>query len=63
VLGEVEHAAVARDLHVERRVVVEAVLPIDREAEEVDVELARLGLVEEAGGWGSSVAFAPCISS
>ena len=34
--------------HVERRVVVEAMLPLDLETEEADIELTRLGNVEDA---------------
>jgi hypothetical protein len=48
VLGEVEHAVAPRDLHVDRRVWLEAVLPVDPEAEPIDVEGARLRLIEDA---------------
>ena len=46
--GEVQHAAGARDLNVDRRGGVEPMLPIDREAEKADVELARLLDTEDA---------------
>ena len=47
-LAEMQDAAVAADRHVKRRIVVEAMLPLDLEAEEADIELARLGNVEDA---------------
>src|ERR1043166_6254128 len=43
-----EHAGAARDLHVQRKPLFEAMLPVDGEAEEVDVELPRLRLIENA---------------
>ncbi len=57
--GKVKNQSCARNLHVERKVLPEAMLPIHREAEEVDIKLPRLGLIEntqdgadtgEAGG-------------
>ena len=47
-LGDMEHDAVAADLHVERQAGLEAMLPVDRKAQPVDIELARLGFVEGA---------------
>ena len=41
-----ENAAVSGNLHVEWKVRLVAVLPVDLEAEEVGVELFRLGFVE-----------------
>src|SRR5262245_27741836 len=43
-----EDAFVFGDLHIERKSVFETVFPIDFEAEEIDVELAGLGFVEDA---------------
>jgi hypothetical protein len=43
-----QHAAVPGDLQVQRQRRLEAVLPVDLEAEEVDVELARLRFIEDA---------------
>lgn len=43
-----QDAAVAADRHVERCVVVEAMLPLHLEAEEADIEFTRLGNVEDA---------------
>src|SRR5690625_3939625 len=43
-----EPQGVALDLHVERQAGFEAMLEADRKAEELTVELARLGLVEDA---------------
>ena len=48
VLGDVEHNAVAADMHVERRGRVEPVFPVDLETEPIDIEFARLGFVEAA---------------
>src|SRR5437762_6625600 len=47
-LGNMEHDAVAADLHVERRARFEPMLPVHRKAEPIDIELARLGLIEAA---------------
>ena len=41
-LAQVQAEIAARDLGVEREAVAEAVLPIDLETEEADVELHRL---------------------
>src|SRR5262249_39923577 len=49
--GQVEHANVLRDLHVERRALLEPVLPIDGETKKIDVELPRLVLVEYPQDW------------
>ena len=46
VLADVQHAVAARDLHVQRHAGLEAMLPVDLEAEPVDVELAGLAFVE-----------------
>ena len=46
-LGEVEHDRPARDLQVRRRARVEAVLPVDLEAEPVHVERLGEGEVED----------------
>jgi hypothetical protein len=46
--GEVQRAAIARHLHIERKVLAEAVLPLHLEAQEIDVEFARLLDVEDA---------------
>src|SRR6185295_4026629 len=54
-LREVQREAVTRDLHVGRRVVVEVVLPLEREAEEVQVEFFRFGDVENAHQWNDSL--------
>ena len=40
-LAQVQNQIASRDLHVERRRFVKAVFPIDREAEEVKIELFR----------------------
>ena len=48
VLGEVQLQPGTRHLRIEREVVAEAVLPIDREAEEVDVEFFGFSDVEDA---------------
>src|ERR1700677_389206 len=48
VLAQVQDEVAARYLAVERRVVVEAVIPVDLEAEEALIELVRLGDVEDA---------------
>src|SRR5262249_13543566 len=48
VLGQVQDAAVLRDLHIEREPGFEPVFPIDLEAEKVHIELFRLGLVKNA---------------
>lgn len=48
VLAEVQAHSAARHLHVERRMGLETVLPVDREAEEINVELARLLNREDA---------------
>jgi hypothetical protein len=47
-LGQMQYAAVARNLHVKRGVLIEAVLPIDFEAEEIDVKLFCLFDAEDA---------------
>ena len=41
-LAQMQHAALARHFHVERRIVVEAVFPPHRKAEKPDIELLRL---------------------
>jgi len=46
--GSVQDAVVADYTHIERRIVVEAVLELDLEAEEVEIEFARLGDIEDA---------------
>src|SRR6266545_1529771 len=46
VLGQVQDAPVVGDLHVQGKAGLEAVFPADLEAEEVHVELPRLGFVE-----------------
>ncbi len=47
-LAQVENQVAARHLPVERRVVVEAMIPIDLEAEKALLELVRLGDIEDA---------------
>ena len=46
-LGQVQDARILRDLHVQGKAGLEAVLPVDVEAEEVHIELLRLRLVED----------------
>ncbi len=46
--AEMQDAAVARDLGVERRIVAEAVFPLNLEAQKSDIEFVRLGDVEDA---------------
>src|SRR5262249_23675469 len=41
VLAEMQDDAAARDLGVERRIVVEAMVPVPGEAEKIDIEFAR----------------------
>ena len=48
VLGKMKDAAAARNLHVKRKVFLESMFPIDRESEEVDIELARLFDIEDS---------------
>src|SRR5262245_31334573 len=43
-----QRQSVARYLHVEGHAIFEPMLPIDRESQELDVELAGLGFVEDA---------------
>jgi hypothetical protein len=45
---QVQHARIARHLHVQRRVRFEAMFEVDAKAQEADVELARAVLVEHA---------------
>jgi hypothetical protein len=47
-LAQVQDQVAARHLAVERRVIVEAVIPIDLEAEKALIELVGLGEVEDA---------------
>src|SRR5580765_268872 len=46
--AQMQDAAVAGYTHIERCIVVEAVLELDLETEEVEIELTRLGDVEDA---------------
>jgi len=46
VLGQMQHALTQRHLQVQRKIRLEAMLPIDLEPKEVDIKLQRLGLVE-----------------
>lgn len=46
VFREVYNAAVSGDLHVERKIILESMLPIDRKAEEFDVELPGFCFIE-----------------
>ncbi len=46
-LAQVANQVAARHLPVERRVVVETMIPIDLEAEKAQIELVRLGDVED----------------
>lgn len=50
---KMQDAGITADLHVERQARLEPVLPVDREAEVVDVEPLRQRLVEAAedGDW------------
>src|SRR6185437_1503727 len=48
VLGQVQPDAAPRDLHVEREARLEAMFPVDAEAQQVDVEGLGLGDVEDA---------------
>lgn len=47
-LGQMKNAAIFRDLHVERQVIFKAMLPIQFEAEKIEIELFRLRFVEDA---------------
>ena len=47
-LGEMEHHAGPRDLRIDRRIFVEAMLPVSGEAQEVELELPGLGDIEDA---------------
>ncbi len=47
-LGQMQNAAIFRDLHVERQVRFKAVLPIQSEAQEIEIEFLRLRFVEDA---------------
>ena len=48
VLGQMKDQIGARHLHVERQRFLETVLPVDGESQVVDVELLRLGNVEDS---------------
>ena len=48
VLAQVQHEIAPRHLQVQRRRGVEAMLPVQREAEKIEVELARLGFGKTA---------------
>ena len=50
-LGQMQGAALPRHLQIERQVSVEAMLPVDLEAQEIDVELAGFCLVEDSENW------------
>ncbi len=47
-LRDLEDAVAARHLHVQREARLEAVVPVNLEAEEPDIKLPGLGLVEDA---------------
>ena len=47
-LGNVQRAAILRDAHIERKVLLEAMLKIDLKAEKVDVEFLGFGFVKTA---------------
>lgn len=47
-LGQMQNAAIFRDLHVERQVRFKAMLPIQSEAQEIEIEFLRLRFVEDA---------------
>jgi len=46
-----ENTAVSRDLHVQGQIALEPMLPVDLEAQKVDVELLRLCFVEDPENW------------
>lgn len=48
VLGQVKNAAIFRNLHVERPLRLKAMLPIQRETQEVEIEFLRFLFVEDA---------------
>lgn len=47
-LGQMKNAAIFRDLHVERQVIFKAMLPIQFEAEKIEIEFFRLRFIEDA---------------
>ena len=47
-LAEVQYEVAARDLHVDRRTILEAMLPVDPEPEKIDVKLLGPGEIEDA---------------
>ena len=51
--GQMNFETVAADLHVQRHIRTEAVLPINLEAKKVHIEGARLGFIEAAENWRS----------
>src|SRR4051812_25100870 len=58
-----EDAIVLRHLHVERQVGLKPMLPIDLEAEELDVKLTGLGFVEDPQDRRDSSKFHVCAPS
>jgi len=57
VLAQVQDQAAPRDLPIQRRVVVESVVPVDFEAEVFEVEFICFGDVEDAEDWGDGLEF------
>jgi hypothetical protein len=47
-MPQMQNAAIFRDLHVERQVRFKAMLPIQSEAQEIEIEFLRLRFVEDA---------------
>src|SRR5215469_12812153 len=47
-LAQMQNQGAARDLAVERRVGIEAMIPIDRKSEKLQIKLVRLGDIEDA---------------
>lgn len=45
-LGQMQHALTQRHLQIQREIRLEAMLPVDLEPEELDVELQCFGFVE-----------------
>ena len=52
-LAEMQNQIVSRDLHIDRRVLFELVLPIDGEPEPLDIEFLSLSQIENAKDWDS----------
>lgn len=46
--GQVNHATIPRDLHVQRQAAFKAMLPVQRKAKEVEIEFLGLPLIEDS---------------